>query len=234
MRFLGLFLILFFPFVVHSHEVAQQDQIFVVGEGEVESEPDQAILNISINTQEPTLVEAKKLADEKYKSVLAQIVSSGIAEKDIRSSRVSAQPQYEWSNSKQIYKGERVSRSLMITVNDLDALPSLMQGVIDKGASTIDGVIPGFQNPQALEQEALGLAANDAKRKAEFLAKSLGRTLGQAFQITEQSDQTNPVIGRMQESKLRSLSHSASPEPPKEMLGIQSIKASIHVHFYLL
>lgn len=229
-------LIATFLFAVQSVGAQQlqspQDHISVVGAGEIEGEPDQAILNISISAQESTLVEAKKIADLRYTKVLTQIKDAGIEDKDIKATRINAQPQYEWGSSKRVYKGEKVSRSLRVTINDLDKVSELMQSIVDSGVSTIDSMTTGFQNPQALQQQALGLAADDAKAKAEFLANRLGRKLGQAYLITEQNYST--PINQPNIPMMRSSAALESNQAPEEMFGTQTIKATVNVTFNLL
>lgn len=209
-----------------------QDHISVVGSGEITEEPDQAILNISISAQEPNLVEAKQVADQRYTQVLEQIKSAGIEERQIKSTRINAQPQYEWGSSKRIYKGERVSRSLRVTINDLDKVSELMQSIVESGVSTIDSMTTGFQDPQEMQQQALGLAADDAKAKAEFLAQRLGRKLGQAYLITEHN-YTSPV-NQPNMQMMRSSAAIQSEQAPEEMFGTQVIKATVNVSFNLL
>ena len=216
-----------------AHEPApEQDHISVVGVGEIEQEPDQAIVNVSINAKQPNLPEAKKLADDKYRRVLAVLNKLAIDEKHIKATRVSAQPEYEWSNNKQIYQGERVSRSLSITVNDLEKVSPLMQALVENGVSTIDAINTGFQDPKALQEKALAAAADDAKTKAKFLAERLGRSLGSAYLISENNNRQQPV-GRPQYSMMAK-SVSADQAPPPEMFGTQKVSATVNVSFNLL
>ncbi len=209
-----------------------QDHISVVGTGEIEEEPDQVILNISISALESTVVEAKQVADQRYTKVIEQIKAAGVEDKDIKATRINAQPQYEWGSSKRIYQGEQVSRSLRVTVNDLNKVSELMQSIVESGVSTIDSMTTGFQNLQALQQQALGLAADDAKSKAEFLAKRLGRELGQAYLITERNN-TSPV-NQPNIQMMRSSAALESNQAPEEMFGTQTIKATVNVSFNLL
>ena len=225
--------LVFFTLPINAHELqAAQDHISVTGIGEIDEEPDQVKLNISISAQEASLVEAKQIADQRYSTVLEQVKAAGIDEKYIKATRINAQPQYEWGSGKRIYKGELVSRSLNITINDLDKVSQLMQAIVENGVSSIDGITTGFQNPEELEQQALGIAADDAKRKAEFLAKRLGRELGQAFMITEQN--VSAPIQQPNISMMRSSDAFESAPAPEEMFGTQSIKATINVSFNLL
>jgi uncharacterized protein YggE len=200
--------------------------------GEVEQEPDQATLRISINAKQPTLAAAKKLADERYRGVLKVIKEAGIDKKRVKATRISAQPQYEWRNSKQIYKGELVSRSLSIIVNDLEKVSPLMQALVENGVSTIDGMETGFKDRKSLQQQALAAAADDAKAKAKFLAERLGRNLGAAYLISEHNSNAPQMVRR--ESMMMKADMEASVAAPPEMFGTQKIRATVNVSFNLL
>lgn len=218
---------------VNAHEATpEQDHISVVGSGEVEQEPDQATLRVSINARMPTLADAKNLADERYASVLEVLKKMAIDKKHIKATRISARPEHEWSNGKQIYKGELVSRSLSIIINDLDQISPLMQNLVENGISTVDGVDTGFQDPKALQNKALAVAADDAKSKAKFLAERLGRNLGSAYRITEQNQSNPPIMHQSRNMMAASL--SSEDAPPPEMFGTQKIRAKVHVSFNLL
>lgn len=227
----AIFISLIFSLAACAHEVPEaQDQITVVGVGEVEAEPDQATLRVSVFAQEPTLLEAKKVADNRYRKVLAVLSKQKIDERNIKATQVLAQPQYEWRNSKRIYKGERVSRSLSITVTNLEKVSPLMQALVENEVSTIDGLDTGFQDRAALLELALGAAADDAKRKAGFLAKRLGRNLGSAFLINEYNEQA-PTMARGPEMARASM---MADEAPPEMFGTQKVRARVNVSFNLL
>lgn len=223
-----------FALVACAHEqTPAQDQISVVGVGEVEREPDQATLNISVTAQQATLAAAKQQADQQYRSVLMVIQQSGIDKKDVKATRISAQPQHEWRNGKRIYKGERVSRSLSIKVNDLDKVSPLMQALVDNGVSTIDGISTGFKDRKALQQAALAVAADDARAKAEFLAERLDRHLGKAFLISEHNRDA-PVVVQRRELQLAEGSYAKADTAPPEMFGTQKVQATVNVSFDLL
>ena len=218
----------------HEYENNVQDQINVLGVGEIEVEPDMAVLNIGINAQEPSLLQAKNKADSKYRQVLAQLEKADIDKKYVKATRLSAQPMYEWISSKRVYKGERVSRSINVTVLDLDKLAELMQALVENGVSTIDGVSAGFKNKKSLQNKALAAAADDAKSKAKFLAERLGRNLGSAFKINEQNAQVaRPYVQAFNAPRAIAQMESALP-PPDEMFGLQKISATIDVSFNLL
>lgn len=219
---------------VSAHQAVEQDHVKVVGIGVVEEEPDQATLNITIEAKEPSLVTAKKVADDKYRSVMKVIEAAGIPEKDIKATRIEANPVYEWKNNARIYKGERVSRSLAITINDLDKVSSLMQSIVESGVSRINGLQTGFKDLKALQNLALGAAADDARNKAEFLAKRLGRDLGDAYSITENNRGAGQPAFRGMANAMMDGAAAMSAPAPREMFGSQKVEASVNVSFSLL
>lgn len=209
-----------------------QDHISVVGIGQVEQAPDQAILSVSVNAQQATLPAAKKLADDRYRNVLAVLKNNDIDDKHVKATQIMAQPQYEWHSNKRVYKGELVTRTLSITINDLDKVSPLMQQLVENEVSTINSLNTDFQDRASLMQEALGAAADNAKQKAAFLAKRLGRELGSAYLISEHNVSA-PVQHRPEMMMKRSMSMDAAPPPP-EMFGTQTIEAQVNVSFNLL
>lgn len=240
-KFLSLLVMLSFSTVLFSQNIFAHEQnddqqlIHVVGAGEIQAEPDMAVLSIGINAQKPDLQQAKALADKNYRAVLEVLNKALVDNKHIRATRLSAQPIYEWQQNKRLYRGERVSRTLSITVHDLDALPELMQALVDSGVSTINSVTAGFRDKQAHQQSALGKAADDARAKAKFLAERLGRSLGEAVKINEQN--VNVHQPRYQQAEMRvaaAKSSMADTAPPEEMYGLQVIRATVNVSFSLL
>ena len=219
---------------VFAHQAVEQDHVKVVGIGVVDQEPDQATLNITIESKEPNLLAAKKVADEKYTSVLKVIEASGISEKDIKATRIEANSVYEWKNNARIYKGERVSRSLAITINDLDKVSPLMQSIVESGVSSINGLQTGFKDLKALQNLALGAAADDARTKAEFLAKRLGRDLGDAYSITENNRGAGQPVFHEMASRMGANVAAMSAPAPREMFGSQKVEATVSVSFNLL
>ena len=231
----GLLLSVFLLSPVAAHTAPEQDHIKVVGVGSIEEEPDQATLNITIEAKKPNLLAAKQEADNKYRSVIKVIKDLGIDDKDIKATRINANSEYEWRNNSRIYKGEVVSRSLAVTINDLEIVSPLMQKIVEGGVSKIDSFTTGFKDPKALQRLAIAAAADDAKSKAAFLAKRMGRELGAAYSITEQNlGAARPAFRGMVRGMAMEASPSMAASAPQEMFGSQKIEATVNVSFGLL
>lgn len=206
-----------------------KDTISVVGKGEISAEPDQVILSMSVSAINLNVNAAKQEADQKYKMVLAAAKGQGVARTDIQVTSINMQPEYNWRNNTQVLIGTRVSRSLSITVNDVESVAPLLQELVESEVSTINSVQTGFQDREGMARKALAAAIADAKDKASFLAKQFGKELGSAHTIAEFS-QPNPVFrpfnSGMMEAKL------TSAEPPQEHFGKQQVTARVSVVFH--
>lgn len=214
-----------------AHEQSNIEQVSVVGAGEVKAEPDQVILLVSVYAIEKDLKSAKRVADERYQTVLDELKTQGISDKDIKVARLDMRPEYEWTSQKRVHKGERVNRSLTIVLKDLAKVTPVLQGLVEQGVSTVDNMSAGFQDEAELKRQALANAVQDAKGKAQFLAEQLDRGLGAAFNIVEQNGAA-PMFqdfGMARGSTMKSEAFS----PPPEMFGTQTITANITVAFKL-
>src|SRR5262249_55280788 len=74
---------------------ASEKTVTVTGEATVGVAPDTAIIRIGVSSQETTSREPDEATAKKISLVLAALKAGGIAERDIQSSRLSLQPQYD-------------------------------------------------------------------------------------------------------------------------------------------
>ena len=228
-RFIAVLAVILWLPPVHAHD-EPVEQITVSGVGRVQAEPDQVVLSVSVYAVQKDLTTAKSEADQRYQAVLEQAKKAGVEEKDIRVSQLSMYPEYEWTSNERVLRGQRVSRSINIKVRDLTVLPALTQSLVENGISTVDRMTAGFQDESLYKEQAMAEAALDARAKAMFLSEQLDRQLGAAIKIVEQSAQT-PVFPYQEMARHSMAADSAAP--PKEMLGTQTISATISVSFKL-
>jgi len=204
------------------------DTISVTGLGEVNAEPDQAKILLTISSVNQDVNLAKAEADKKYQAVIDSATKQGLKRTDIKSSGISLQPEYQWRNNTQNLIGTRVSRSLTLTVNEIDRVAALLQRLVENNVSTLSGVQTSFKDRKVLERQALTAAIADAKDKATFLAQQFNKKLGATHTISEHVQQAGfqPFSADLVQARV------ASAEVPQERFGTQSIKARINVVFH--
>lgn len=169
------------PVVSAAGEGQVERLISVSGEGEIEAKPDQAIVQVAVETTGDTAQAALQANSRDTAQVIATLKKLGIAEKDIQTTQLQLYPLYEQSPKEPVPQQEapkvigfRAVNGLSVTVQKLDNVGSSLDAVVSAGANRVQGISFGFSNPKALEDQALQLAMEDARHQAELVARAAG------------------------------------------------------------
>jgi uncharacterized protein YggE len=162
--------------------------IAVTGTGTVTVKPDIADVRLGVSIQKPTVKEAQAAAAEAMTSAVAAIRKAGVANDDIKTTTVSLGPVYEYpQGGTQKLVGYQFSNQVAVTVRDLSKVAAVIDGAIEAGANTVDGVTFRVQNAVAAESQARTAAMADAKARAQALATAAGVSITGVAQIVETS-----------------------------------------------
>ena len=153
--------------------------ISVTGRGSVSVVPDTATTTLGVAVRDLDLAKAKSGVDGVLQKLLALAKQLQVAEADLRTSSINIDPEYDFQeHSVRQFVGYSVSRSVTITLRDLQKLEQLLDGAIQAGANRDFDVSLSSSREAELKQEAVAKAIADAKRQAEFAAEKLGLRLG--------------------------------------------------------
>jgi uncharacterized protein YggE len=111
---------------------------------------------------------------------------------------------------KQVLVGYTASESITVKVRNTDTVGDIMQALGTTGVSGLSGPDFSIDNPDALQAQARKLAIDDAKAKAQVLAKDLGVTLGKIESFSDNS--SSPIM--YAENKTMSLSAAVPAAAP--------------------
>ena len=167
--------------------VAQEEGIWVNGEGEVTAVPDIATLSLGIEAQEATVAEAQSQATEAMNSVVAALTDNGVAEQDIQTQYFSIRQITSWVDEEQVVVGYRVTNMIAIKIRDIDNAGAIIDAVAEAGGdlTRVDSIGFSVDDPSVYYEQARQEAMADAKAKAEQLAELAGVTLGKLTYISE-------------------------------------------------
>lgn len=173
--------------------------ISVSAEGKIKSVPDLATVTIGVMSQGATATEVKDSNNKKINKIIDFIKAQGIKSEDITTSQFSFYPQQDWQSGKGVIIGYQSDQTVTVKVKGVDKSQNVMEKVLDgavnNGANQIQGVYFGFENPESVQQEARKLAIDNAKTKAQGLAKEAGLTLGKVVSISEtNSGMGTPIV----------------------------------------
>lgn len=161
--------------------------VTVTGTGRVSIRPDIADLRLGVTITEPTVDAARNASAKALSAVLAKLKAFGVAERDLRTSIVSVQPQYDYSqqSSPPRLVGYQVSNLVAATIRDIDKVGDAVDGALAAGATTVDQISFRVEDQSAAEAKAREAAVADARGRADTLAAAAGVSIVGVAAITE-------------------------------------------------
>ncbi|MFO0388886.1 MAG: SIMPL domain-containing protein [Alphaproteobacteria bacterium] len=205
--------------------------ISVTGEAHEDIVPDQAVLNISLVSRNISLQEAKQANDKLTEKLVAITKEFEIPKNDVATSNLYVSPEYNYDNGKQRLTGYVVNRSLRITMKKMDIHERLLSKVVEAGVDQVGGVEFGLADPESHMLKVRAKAFENAKAKAELLAKTAGMTLGKPISISLGGAQPPvmpmPMMAKMADAAMEMGGGSVAPSLP----GMSTIREAVSVTF---
>ena len=197
--------------------------VTVTGEATIAVPPDTAMIRIGVTSLGKSAREASDANAQKMQAVLGAIKSSGIADKDVQTSRLSLQPQYETGKGGPArLLGFQVTNQLTVRIHDIGAMPNVLDKAIAAGANEMSGIEFIVSEQSKLLDQALDEAIADAHRKAELYVKAAGGKLGPVVSIAEEGAPSPP-------RPIAAMRAAAVPVAP----GEQTLRAVVAVSYEL-
>ncbi len=161
--------------------------IEVSGQGQVQAEPDQAVVRLGVQTEADTAEAALEENNERMTAVISATIEAGIEESDITTEGFRLQPVYETSNDGQSRElvGYQANNMVRVMVTDLPMLGALLDTAVTAGSNNIQGIEFQISSREELEAEAREIAISNAEEKAEQLTQLAGAELGPVHTILE-------------------------------------------------
>ena len=211
--------------VVQGAEAERPRTISVSGQGEIQAEPDRAVLTLGVEARKPKMEEARAEVTKAVEAVMKLTRDLKIDPKYVRTTRINVQPEYNWDDNARERNliGYFVSRQVEIELRDLEKLGQLLEKSIDLGVNQLGDPRLDSSKRNELEREALAKAVADAKLNAEAVAKAAGARLGPPRTITASSGFVPPPMPMMkvQMARAEAAADGAAGTLSKRSDGIQ-------------
>jgi hypothetical protein len=216
-------LFVFMASLVPLPALATEKLVTVTGEATVAVAPDAAMIRIGVSSQDKTAREASDANAKQMTAVLAAIKSNSIAERDIQTSRLSLQPQYDPNKGGTArLTGFQATNQVTVRIRDIGNLAAVLDSAISAGANEMSGIEFIVSEQSKLLDRARDEAIVDAHRKAELYAKAAGSRLGHVVAISEEGSTLPP-------RPMQALRAGAVPISP----GEQTLRAVVTVSYEL-
>ena len=169
--------------------------VTVAGEGKVTAPPDVANISLGVSTLAPSVAEARDQAAAALQGMIDSMKANGIAEKDIQTSGLSINPEYDYRDGNQLLRGFRVNNTVNAKVRDIDKTGKVVDDAVVAGGNNtqIQGIYFSIDDPKDLQAEARTAAVEDAKAKAQALASAGGIEIGDPISISEGTVTIPPI-----------------------------------------
>lgn len=202
----------------------------VVAEGHTKIAPDIATINVGVVTEAPTADAAVAKNTAQMSKVMAALKRVGIADKDIQTSNLSVNPQYQYGeNQPPKLNGYQANNNVTVKVRNLKNIGKAVDAVVTDGSNQVSGVSFGLDD----DTKAMDLARTDAVKKAraraEIYAAAAGLKVERILSISEAGAST-PIPYAMPVAMARAGGGGA---PPPVSPGELDIAINVTVTFTL-
>ncbi|WP_208435899.1 SIMPL domain-containing protein [Bartonella phoceensis] len=168
--------------------------ITVTATGESQAEPDMAIINLAVVTEDKTAQKALAANNESMNDIVNAFKNNGIQANDLQTSGLSIyqsapDKHHEKRNNEKFY---HVSNSLTVRIRDLSNAGKIFDQAMALGVNSINGITFTNADTKPFYQEARKKAIAEAIEKAETIAQAANLKLGNIIEINENNDNYYP------------------------------------------
>lgn len=173
----------------NENSVLKDDVVAVYGQGKMTVKPDVATMTFGVTTTNRDPKAAQDANAAVMEKVVAAVKSSGIADADIQTAYYNVYPDND-NNGKIL--GYRVNNEMKVTVKQIEKAAAIIKAASDAGANIFSGIHFDILARQKAYTDALNLAVDRAREKAELLAGKDGRKISGVLEMEEASGTGTP------------------------------------------
>jgi len=213
----------------NKDNVSNKRTISSNGISTMKSMPDLTTVYIRIDTSASTADESKDQNSKISEAVMVSLLKI-VENKDIETQQFNIYPEYDWSEGKQKLLGYKTTNSLKVKLTDFTKIGDVIDAAIDSGASGIDSINFEISDDKKseLKKQVLEKASQDAREKAESVAKGLNAKLGKLVSVSAADYDYRPYsIYTMEAGGVSAAKEAATNVNPQEL----EVSANVQVTF---
>ncbi len=201
--------------------------ITVQGEAKVPVTDSTATFDVGVQEQATTAAQALSQDNTTMNAVIAALKKQGATATDLTTQNLSVYPQYTGGgpNEPPRITGWQADDTLSVKVADATKVGPFVDAAVAAGANQLNSVTFGPPDGDALTQQALAAAVDNARARAAAIAKAANLTLGPVTAVTTQVQA--PPVRTYSLQAMAPLASSATPV----LTGNQQLTADVTVTF---
>ncbi len=183
----------------------------------VEAKPDIAMFSTGVQTMAPTASEAVRLNNVQMTSVVARLKKLGIADKDIQTTQISLNQQFDYNNGQQLFKGYQASNMVNAKLRDLKKLSAFLDALAVDGATNFNGPTFGIDNDSSFRQAARDKVWDTAMGRAKAMARKAGYADVRILRVEEADNSGGGYPPMPMAARMMDVSEKSTPIAPGEL-----------------
>lgn len=193
------------------------------GEGLIQATPDRAWITISAESRAGNPRDAQRRNAEAMTPVMDKLRAARIPAEAIRTIGYDLQQEWDYVNNQRVSRGYVARNTIDVRVDAIDRVGELLEMAVGSGATSVGGVRFDLKDRARLEREALRLAVEDARARADAAAAGAGRSIDRVLRIDAHPSGAPVPMPRV--ALLRE--QAASDAPPPIVAGQMEIRAQV-------
>jgi hypothetical protein len=216
------------PAVAADPSEPPRREISVPGRGVASGAPDEARLQLGVETRGADAARVVRENSDKVAAVRARLAGAGVAAKDVQTAQLSVTPQQPFDPQTGRPSGAPtyvVDHVLAVRVRAVETLGDVLGECVAAGVNKIQSVTFEVSDPARLEAEARAKAMAQARSRAEQLAQGAGVKLGAPLTVTESA------IVPLPRGDVRMRMAEAAIAPVPVAAGELDVEIQVHVTY---
>lgn len=206
---------------------ASQPTLNVSATGFAEGTPDRALVSAGVVQQGKTAREAMMANATLMTAVFDELEAAGIPKKNITTSQLSLQPQYDYRDRrKPTITGYEARNTVSVKSDDIEQVGPMLDALVRAGVNNINQVQFSVKDPKAILDKAREDAIRDAKEKAQQMAEAAGVKLGPLLSMSESNRGGMPQPVMMRSARME-MSDAVTPISA----GEQTMSVSVNLSY---
>ena len=219
----------------HAMAGSRPTRIVVNATGTASREPEQAVVNLAIETAARTARDAADQNAATMDRIIAALRRLEIPESQIRTTAYNMYPEYrhyeptrDGSEMRQPeIIGYRVMNMVSVTVDGASRAGAVIDAALAAGANRVDGLFFQLRDTDAVRAEALRDAMAKARAEAALLAEAAGLELGAPMEISTSYGYMPPPMPMPMYA--RDMVQAAPAPPTPVQPGAVEVQASVNI-----
>lgn len=200
--------------------------------GEAEAVPDEAFIELGVNTTAGNARAAQQANDRKIEKIVQSLADLGVAAKDTQTRNLALQ-QIEYGRNKGQYQASNI---LSVRMRDAPRAGEAVTRATEAGANVLSGPTLRIADPEKANRGAYIAAFRAARTRAEAYAEAAGMRIARVLTIRDGGQFGGGYPEPMYEAAADAAAQAvpvAAPPPPSIRPGTTITRVSVQVDFAL-